>query len=120
MPHKETVHGVVFGPGGEWLLAWSERGTLQSWQTLDGTPLNTLAGPSDGILALAISPDKERLALACRDRTVRLLTYPAGKELLALPTDAFLAPALNFRPDGQELTAATANGVRRWHVSTPP
>jgi RNA polymerase sigma factor (sigma-70 family) len=60
------------------------------------------------VMALAFSPDKVLLAMACDDWTVRLRDLVSGEERITIPQDCF-ANTVAFAPDGRTLAWAGTN-----------
>lgn len=120
MPNRQGVQGLVTDPHSEWILGWSQQGCLQRWQIIDGQPNPLANGPGCGIVAIAVHPGENRLALACRDRTIRIWNSVNLAEILSLECEANPGAGLAFRPDGKELTATTSRGIRRWLAPTTP
>ncbi|RMF98104.1 MAG: hypothetical protein D6727_04000 [Gammaproteobacteria bacterium] len=97
------------------LLVAGDRGALSEWRWRAGT-LSTLLGGRAGVLAVAVHPDGERLAVAGTDRRVELWSG-AGERLprrLRLP---MLAERMWFGDGGRELVVQGGLWVQRLAVN---
>ncbi|MCJ7568554.1 MAG: hypothetical protein MUO58_13535 [Anaerolineales bacterium] len=77
-----------------------------------------LVGHTDGILALAFSPDNQLLATAGADQTIRLWNT-AGGQAVGMPLQGHTESiaALAFSPDGSRLaSAAGTDPIRMWEM----
>eukprot|EP00879_Flechtneria_rotunda_P024967 GHRR01026495.1.p1 GENE.GHRR01026495.1~~GHRR01026495.1.p1 ORF type:complete len:222 (+),score=63.06 GHRR01026495.1:604-1269(+) len=70
--------GVASGEGGGKLLSQLSGLSSSSSRTSSQAPCQTINVNGGGINDAAFSPDGSRLAVACRDGTVRLLDWPNG------------------------------------------
>ena len=90
------------------LVATSSKGLTRIW-TIDGSPRQTLRHPGS-VLALAFTPDGERLATADDDSVVRLWRVRDGKLDERLPRlDRGRIIDLSFSPAGRRLVGAGAD-----------
>ena len=100
--HKETLEGNI---------------ALR--RSIDLLPRYTAKLQHDSFLiALAFSPDGQKLATASDDRSARLWDVETGKQLQGLEHDGWVN-AVAFSPDGQMLaTASDDRSARLWDVET--
>jgi WD40 repeat protein len=89
------------------------------WDARSGALLKELTGHTDGIWAMAFSPDGKTLASAARskDSTVKLWNVTAGQIIHTFKLKGH-STALVFSPDGTRLSATSAGGVTSWDVAT--
>ncbi|XP_028984892.1 PWP2 small subunit processome component [Betta splendens] len=89
------------------------------WSMQTGRLLEVLGGHEGPVSCLCFSPVQSILASASWDRSIRLwdmLNSWQVKETLPLSSDVL---AVTYRPDGQELAAATLNGeISFWNPHT--
>lgn len=71
-------------------------------------------------LALAWSPDGERLAFSVPDRKLLVVDVPTGQEIAALDDFLYMPNAVAWSPDGARLisTGDLGYGLRRWRLDT--
>jgi hypothetical protein len=122
--HAFPVSAVTFGPDG---LVASCAGRLVAekpeecevllWQAETGAVQGRLQGHSGRPMALAFSPDGQRLATAGWDRQVKLWDVAGGQELLTLEghTDGVLG--LAFAPGGRLASAGMGKEVILWEAA---
>jgi RNA polymerase sigma factor (sigma-70 family) len=112
---RGTVPSAAFTPDGSGLWAQDNRGLLL-WDVATGKESRRFPNPA-GAWTIALSPGGDMLAVAQRDKNVRVLEVLTGRTLhdLAGPE----ARGLAFAPDGQSLAAAGAEGsVLVWDLAT--
>src|SRR5205807_9009044 len=105
-----------YSPDGR-LLANSDGNGVQFRDALTAEVKQSWRANAPGVNHLAFSPDGTRLAVACQDRSIRLLETATGKEVSKLSWSAgFFGIALNppqvihvaWSPDGTRLAGAAA------------
>lgn len=74
--------------------------------------LGTLRDPSEGLAAIALSPDGQLLAAGGYDKTIRIWDLKTRKEIHRLPESQWIV-SLAFSPDGKTLA-----GGRLWDLAT--
>ncbi len=108
-----SADGSVIAIGGSY-TAWV-------WRLGDKNPFLTLAGHKDargiGYTVTAVAfhphPDKQILATAAYDMTIRLWNLQSGKQVALLQGHGGYIAELEFSPDGQELLSASQDNTAR-------
>lgn len=119
-----NVLSVTFSPQGDRLVAGTAGGDIWVYEALKGTPLLTYHGHSDGVWAVAFSPDGRLLASSSDDQTICLWnTDTRGRNesrpsaVLRDHTDR--VRAVTFSPDGGLLASGSDDRtVRLWDPHT--
>jgi WD40 repeat protein len=126
--HRLPVSGVAFDPDGRRLAAVSalpysqfdDRAPLAPggatlWDVARGRELLTLEPKNDFPLAMAVSPDGQRIAAASYDDAVIVWDTESGEKLHTFRGHAGLVRSVAFSPDSARLaSAADDKTVRLW------
>jgi WD40 repeat protein len=103
---------LAWHPDGRRIAVAGSQGLLEVWDAPGRRRLLRLAESGGSLTRVAYSPDGGTLAAAGRDRTARLYDGESGRQLAALPHDAWVSD-LVFSPDGKKIaTAAVDNDLR--------
>ena len=100
------IESIVYSPDGKLLGvcggAPARFGEVQIWDTGSNGLLKSFKITSDSVYGLSFSPEADRVAIGCADKTVRILALADGKELVKLENHS----------DWVFATAWTTNGKR--------
>ncbi|HVO41553.1 MAG TPA: protein kinase, partial [Aggregatilineales bacterium] len=113
---REVVRACALSPtplavGGEsraWLAAAGDR-QVRLWDVDAGRLLASLPGHKGALVASVFDPTEPVVATASRDRTIRIWSLALGEPLQTL-TDAHIATACAFSPDGAVLLVGFNDG----------
>ena len=88
-------------------------GEVKLLDAKNGSVLKTLGATTDFWLALAYSPDGQRLAVGGADNSIRVFNVASGKEELRIEQHADWVIGLAFSPDGAQLASASRDKTAR-------
>ena len=101
------IESLAFSPDGQWLAvaggAPALFGEVQIWDTASHTLRNAYKVSADSIFGIAISPDGDRIAFGCADKSVRILAVKDGKELLKFDNHSDWVFGAIFTVNGKRL-----------------
>jgi len=113
-----AVTALAWTGGGEWILTGHSSRVLRLIDPQRARLLATLRGPMAQVTQLMLSPDGQHMAVASRDRTVRLIDLASREETAALALQR-PASSMCFLADGTFLaTVSLDNAVRLWDLES--
>ncbi len=122
------ICGVAWSPDGKRLATCAgtfdpQQGLIHCsttiWSVPDGRLLHTLEGHTEAVLAVAFSPDGQRLATVSGDHTTKVWEVETGKELFTLQEHTDHVRCVAFSPDGKLLaTGSDDHNVILWDAAT--
>jgi WD40 repeat protein/class 3 adenylate cyclase len=110
--HFTTGAGAAFAKDGR-LATLGGDNTALIWEPLLAGQLLVLSGHTQGVNAVAWSPDFTRLATASEDGTTRVWDASNGQELLQLTGHSGAVNQVAWSPDGGLLATAGDDGILR-------
>ncbi|MGH7224711.1 MAG: hypothetical protein ACRELF_15925, partial [Gemmataceae bacterium] len=111
---RRDIPLAAFAPDGK-TLAWNEGDAIELVDVVRGIPLRRFGSSSNEVVAIAISPTDELLALAYLDGTIRFVDPATGalRGLLDVPDDWL--ECIAFSPDGRTLaTGGSDTTILLW------
>ena len=78
-------------------------GEIQIWDTATNGQLKSFKITSDSVYGLSFSPETDRVAIGCADKTVRILALADGKELVKLENHSDWVFATTWTKDGKRI-----------------
>ncbi len=119
--HKHRMEVIAFNHKGDrvaTIVSYPDL-TTRLWDTSTGKQLATDRAHSNGILAVAFSPDDSRLATCSLDQTICLRDGRTGQIQSTLRGHNGCVRCIAFSPDGKRLVSASQDRtVRLWDAST--
>ena len=82
-------------------------GEIQLWDTATNALLKSYKISIDSVYGLSFSPDGDRVAVGCADKSVRVLAVKDGKELLKFDNHSDWVFATTFTVDGKRLLSGS-------------
>ncbi|HEY5911396.1 MAG TPA: serine/threonine-protein kinase [Verrucomicrobiae bacterium] len=119
-PRRGEAGAVAFSPDGRKLAVGGDYGQMRVFSCADGRVLSIDTQTSDGVTALAFSPDSKILAagFAYTSGAISLWDPNSGELQGQLTNHGRHVNALTFSPDGQRLASASADRtIRIWSVA---
>ena len=105
--HAKSISAVRFGGVGTWIASASHDDTVAIWDATSGARLAVLAGHRKGATAMAISPDRDRLATGDGVGVVRVWRTSDWSREHELTGHELLISAIGFSPDGAKLATGS-------------
>jgi WD40 repeat protein len=110
----DVLNAVLFMPDGHSLLCAGSQGRIERW-SLTGQLIQTYSDPSmvgtRGIWNIDVSGDKQLIAAACDDGSVRIWNCKTGEQTHTLPIHVGYSYAVKFSRDGSMLISGGCDGV---------
>ena len=95
---------------------WSDRFTTRLLGSLLDQSIAVIKEYEDGVLCVALSPDGNTIALASRDKTIRLWDRASAKEIAVLKGHEEWVKSVAFSPDGNTIASGSYDKtIRLWN-----
>lgn len=105
----QSINGLAFDHGGEFLATASDDTTVIIWDTTSYQPVHRLEGHTARVLNAAFDPIRPEVATASGDGTVKIWNVETGVLRITLSAPAALSD-LAYSPDGRYLAAISPEG----------
>ncbi|HUQ72749.1 MAG TPA: c-type cytochrome domain-containing protein [Planctomycetaceae bacterium] len=107
----ERPHDIEFTPNGELLAVAAgtpgQLGEVKLFKVADGSLAADLFTTDDEVFSVAISPDGNRIAASCADRSVRVYDLATKQRLVFIEDHADWVMDVAWSPDGTKLATAS-------------
>ncbi|GMU01254.1 hypothetical protein KH5H1_53740 [Corallococcus caeni] len=113
--HSVWVEALAFSQDRE-LLSGGEDG-WRRWRLADVNAPASEPGGTEAAVSLAVSPDRERIAVGTLKGKALVLDARSGRVLLELPGAKGFVRAVAFSPDGALVAVAGDPDIQLWSVS---
>src|SRR6185369_1455271 len=116
--HRDLVQSLAFNPEGTLLASGSYR-EVKLWRR----PRNVQAfqlpnADTNGITAIAVSPDGKSVAIAGGENTIKIWELPSGKQLKTFAGHEKTVTALRFSTNGARVFSGSLDKTLRiWNVT---
>jgi WD40 repeat protein len=105
------LESLAFSPNGKQLVAVggapARLGELQVWDVDNLKLLNAYKVSIDSLYGVSFSPDGEKVAFGCADKTVRILRVSDGRELIKFDNHSDWVLSTTFTLDGTRLLSGS-------------
>ncbi len=121
--HTGDITGAFFFPDGEKIVSSAWDRTVRFWEAKTGQEVRCFGGGFSDlqwliILAVAISPNGQRLAVGGSDGLLRVWDTLDGREIVRIPGHTDWITSLAFSPDGSRvITGSRDLTVRLWDLA---
>lgn len=107
---SDKIESIVFSPEGNYLAAVggspAQFGEVQFWNVENYTPIRSFKMTYDTLFAASFSPDGQKVAFGCSDKTARIVQFPLGTELVKFENHDDWIFGTAFTQDGKHLVTA--------------
>ena len=105
------IEAIAFSPDGKLLAvsggALARFGEIQIWDVASHQELHSYKISDDSLYGVSFSPDGERIAFGCSDKTVRIIAVNDGKELIKFDNHSDWVLGTLWTVDGKRLLSGS-------------
>lgn len=121
-----TLHGptlkcpwfLTFSPDGSRIASGHHDGTIQLWDSKNGSEIKSISGHEGRVYSVAFSPSGRRMASSGLDKTVKIWDMSQGLEIMTLRGHEDMVFSVAFGPDGRRIVSSSRDGtVRLWKLA---
>jgi serine/threonine protein kinase len=107
--HQDRISAVTFGFNGRVLISASQDGEIKLWDLSTRQLISTVSNHSWGVLAIALTPDSDRLVSGSGDGVIQLWDAETDQQLANLAQHQDQVSALAIDRSGQLLVSGSAD-----------
>jgi WD40 repeat protein/serine/threonine protein kinase len=120
--HDQAVLCAAFSRDGKWVITGGDDNLALIWDAITGKPRHTglvscelyqatCQGHTAGVVAVAFSPNGQRVITGSKDKTARIWDPQTGREILALKGHSQEVTSASFSPDGRSALTSSRDGT---------
>src|SRR5690606_34646983 len=114
--HEDEVTGVAFGLENQRLASGSRDHTIRLWDMATRQTVMVIKH-GDWVRRLVASPDGNLLASACKDGTVKVISFATGEVIRTINAHEGGVDCVAFNHDGSLLaTGGRDNAIKLWNL----
>ena len=115
----DNAEAVAFSPDGRYMATGEWDKAVKLWDVTTWSPVATMDGHTEQVVAVAFSPDSRLLASGSRDKTVKIWDVAGDKVITTLKGHTGDVQAVAFSPDGKTLASGSSdNTIKLWDVAS--
>jgi WD40 repeat protein len=111
--HTKLVKGVIFLPGGQWILTCSVDGSMRVWSQKRGQQMGSWRDGKYGVYAIALSPDRKKVVSGYEDGAVELWDIGTCKVIARWTGHAGKVSSVCWNQDGRRMVSGSDDGTAR-------
>jgi WD40 repeat protein len=109
---------LSFSPDGRQIVSGHHDGTIQLWDSKDGSEIKSISGHEGRVYSVAFSPSGKRIASAGADKTIKIWDTAKGWKITTLYGHEGMVFSVAFGLDGRQIVSSSGDGtVRIWELA---
>jgi len=109
---------LTFSPDGSQIASGHHDGTIQLWDSKDGSEIKSISGHEGRVYSVAFSPSGGRIASVGLDKTIKIWDVTEGLEIMTLRGHEDMVFSVEFGLGGRRIFSSSRDGtVRIWDLA---